>query len=161
MSSAKLSDRTFVPDQNPDQSRARPAGRLKPPALLRISDPPSRFQRARVGKGAVRADAVRHATRSCVTRDNRLPSCGERNRDFGRLQPKPGNRAHAPIHPWRTVMNSVFRCVVRGLALSLAASGAVLSTVAAADAQSIDWAKVDGMARPSAFRSTALQNTSN
>ncbi len=42
-------------------------------------------------------------------------------------------------------MNSVFRCVVRGLALSLAASGAVLSTMAAADAQSIDWAKVDGI----------------
>ena len=42
-------------------------------------------------------------------------------------------------------MNSVFRCVMRGLALSLAASGAVLSTMAAADAQSIDWAKVDGI----------------
>jgi Domain of Unknown Function (DUF1259) len=42
-------------------------------------------------------------------------------------------------------MNSVFRCVVRGLALSLAAGGAVLSTMAAADAQSIDWAKVDGI----------------
>src|SRR5712692_4814925 len=46
---------------------------------------------------------------------------------------QPGKRAH----PRRTVMIAMFR--------SLAACGAVLSTVAAADAQSIDWAKVDGI----------------
>src|SRR3984893_923674 len=40
-------------------------------------------------------------------------------------------------HPRRTVMNIVFRI--------FAACGAVLSTVAAADAQSIDWAKIDGI----------------
>jgi hypothetical protein len=46
---------------------------------------------------------------------------------------QPGKRAH----PRRIVMIGMFR--------TLAACGVVLSTVAAADAQGIDWAKIDGI----------------
>src|SRR5258707_224160 len=64
-----------------------------------------------------------------------LPSrhAGTVGRGFKSEVKQPGKRAH----PRRTVMIATFR--------SLAACGAVLSTVAAADAQSIDWAKVDGI----------------
>src|ERR1700720_2585225 len=47
------------------------------------------------------------------------------------------NQTGKSAHPRRIVMKGVFRI--------LAACGAVLSTVAAADAQSIDWAKIDGI----------------
>src|SRR5258706_4690943 len=58
---------------------------------------------------------------------------GTVGRGFKSEVKQPGKRAH----PRRTVMIATFR--------SLAACGAVLSTVAAANAQSIDWAKVDGI----------------
>src|SRR5262249_37648737 len=52
---------------------------------------------------------------------------------FKREVKQPGKRTQ----PWRIVMKGMFR--------TLAACGVVLSTVAAADAQSVDWGKIDGI----------------
>src|SRR5258708_14790263 len=84
--------------------------------------------------------ALDRGARAYFTQDQldiRQRPTGPASRDVGRgfkcEVKQPGKRAH----PRRTVMIATFR--------SLAACGAVLSTVAAADAQSIDWAKVDGI----------------
>src|SRR5581483_3406745 len=69
---------------------------------------------------------------ACATNHGR-----KEHRQTTRIQNCPLRSAQAAAHLRRTVMMKIFRI--------LAACGAVLSTVAAADAQGVDWAKVDGI----------------
>src|SRR5258707_801015 len=117
-----------------DENRARPIATLNW-RWPRPSPLPASAEREQRRRLPLPHAGTRRGGRSYFTQDQRdIRQCpvSDINRFKSEVK-QPGQRAH----PRRTVMIAMFR--------TLAACGAVLSTVAAADAKSIDWAKVDGI----------------